>query len=491
MGPSPAVAPSAGLIGHWKLDETSGTSAADSAGSNNGTMQSGLDAGNDSIPGVDGTALEFDGTDDYISLGDPVALQLTGAMTVSTWVKISIGGNIEELVNRDKNTTDRGYRLVKEASDIACFGVAVDATTNANVCGSSAMPLGEWVLVTGVYKPSAFVRVYYNGTLAGENTTSIPASARLSTVGPRLGERGSGASPLHGSLDDVRIYNRALTADEITALYAMGRGYDVNKGLVAEWNLDEGSGSTSANKVPGGTDLSFSGGTAPAWTASGWTGSALSFDNTDDVATANTYDAIDLTSQLTLSAWVNLNSTAGTHDVFGKVITGTNFQYRMAVRNGNNLTFEFCDGVLAACNSGTNWNAQTTTGANIQAGQWYHLVATYDDAADNIVLYINGQPYADSVLNGAPETTPLVSSPNANILMGLSWAGEDTDGIIDDARIYNRALTADEVKQLYLFGLAHGPGCTSPAKPEGSLFYNTTSNVVQYCNGAKWIGIGK
>ena len=58
----------AGLVGHWKFDETSGTTATDSAGSNDGTMQAGLSATNDAVAGTMLGALNLDGTDDYIRL---------------------------------------------------------------------------------------------------------------------------------------------------------------------------------------------------------------------------------------------------------------------------------------------------------------------------------------------------------------------------------------------------------------------------------------
>ena len=83
LSPQPARADTAtGLISNWKLDESSGASAADSAGTNTGTLTNGPAW----TTGKIGGALSFDSVDDYIDLGNPTSLQLTGAMTVSTWV---------------------------------------------------------------------------------------------------------------------------------------------------------------------------------------------------------------------------------------------------------------------------------------------------------------------------------------------------------------------------------------------------------------------
>jgi hypothetical protein len=66
-------------------------------------------------------------------------------------------------------------------------------------------------------------------------------------------------------------------------------------------------------------------------------------------------------------------------------------------------------------------------------------------------------------------------------------------GLIDDVRIYNRALSPAEIAALYLgtVGTITGANCANPAAPEGTMLYNDTSNVMQYCNGTNWIGVGK
>ncbi|NCC23335.1 MAG: hypothetical protein EOM26_12890, partial [Alphaproteobacteria bacterium] len=61
-------------------------------------------------------------------------------------------------------------------------------------------------------------------------------------------------------------------------------------------------------------------------------------------------------------------------------------------------------------------------------------------------------------------------------------------GSIDDVRIYDRALSAAEIQSLYNGG---GGSCTSPDGTEGTMIYNADDSVMQYCNGAEWIGVGK
>ena len=68
--------------------------------------------------------------------------------------------------------------------------------------------------------------------------------------------------------------------------------------------------------------------------------------------------------------------------------------------------------------------------------------------------------------------------------------------MIDEVRVYNRVLSATEIQQLYYYGLSNGlgdvdNGCTSPAANEGEMIYNADFNVMQYCNGEQWIGLGQ
>ena len=65
------------------------------------------------------------------------------------------------------------------------------------------------------------------------------------------------------------------------------------------------------------------------------------------------------------------------------------------------------------------------------------------------------------------------------------------NGSIDDVRYYNRALSAADITALYTATGGTSAGCTNPDRPEGTMLYNTGFNVVQYCDGQNWIGIGK
>jgi hypothetical protein len=118
---------------------------------------------------------------------------------------------------------------------------------------------------------------------------------------------------------------------------------------------------------------------------------------------------------------------------------------------------------------------------------WHHIMCVVDRMTNTISLYDNG------VLASAPSDISTVGSvSSANSLhIGSYLTNHHVLGLIDDVRIYNRALSAEEVKQLYLWGLAGGPACAGPNGPAGKMIYNTNFDVLQYCDGENWNAIGK
>lgn len=222
IGTSNASIPTAGLVGYWKLDETSGTTAVDSSGLGyDATMGGGLDAGVNSVAGQNGTALIFDGSNDYaIVNGASPALQITGSLTVATWVKGDTLGTLEHLVSKQGNNPNYGWRLASTGSNFR-MGITADGINMVERRSTLNPSTDVWYHVVSVYDANAQTLDMYingildNGTLSG----TIPAIQHNSTVSVNIGRRSAGNRPFDGTLDEVRIYNRALSSAEILSLY--------------------------------------------------------------------------------------------------------------------------------------------------------------------------------------------------------------------------------------------------------------------------------
>jgi hypothetical protein len=166
----------------------------------------------------------------------------------------------------------------------------------------------------------------------------------------------------------------------------------------------------------------------PLWTA-GRIGSALSFDGINDSVTVPDSPSLDLTGALTLSAWVNPAITTTSY----KTIMIKNYTYFLYANASG------CNGGILAGLSGTGKNVCDTT--PLAVNTWTHLAVTYDGAA--VRLYRNGVLKSSAAVTGGPTVTA------GTLQLGASQYGERFKGKIDEARVYNRALSAAEVTALF------------------------------------------
>jgi len=214
---------SADLMGHWPLDgdgvDISGNGLD---GTINGTVVSTADRS-----GKPDSAMLFGGASgDNIDIGDPPELQLTGAMTLAAWVMLdSTNTNNSRIFAKAGGGGARSWSLNIEASsggvsNPATFQVSADGGSNISVISPEPLPTDEWVHMAGVYRPSEATEVYVNGELMNRNTTNIPASqfsdnGRTVLIGSRNNCSNCGWV---GAIDDVRIYDHAMTESEIIGI---------------------------------------------------------------------------------------------------------------------------------------------------------------------------------------------------------------------------------------------------------------------------------
>ena len=203
------------LVGHWKFDEGSGTTAVDSSSySNNGTLTN-MDPGTDWITGVFGGALDFDGVDDYVDLGVPAStgLDVSGAFTVALWAKPRGFNSSWNYLMRHKSKFEFGFYDTVNAEKPE-FKLKNDSGDRFSVRGSE-LTVGHWYHIVGV-RDGSFMGIYVNGVLVDSRNDfagNLTSNAEFLGIG---GEDGDDS--FNGAIDDVRIYNHALTQEEIAAI---------------------------------------------------------------------------------------------------------------------------------------------------------------------------------------------------------------------------------------------------------------------------------
>jgi hypothetical protein len=198
------------MIAHWTFDEGTGNIAHDSTvNANNGTIYNGNWAS-----GVLNGALQFNGSSTYAVVPNSSSLNITGSITVSAWLKInSIPTNYVGIVAKGEG--DPSYNLEFNASGASVGLVFADSSYHG--ANSNALTTNTWYLITGTYDMSQ-IKLYVNGNLQG--VTNYTGTYQSNSEPLYIGNQQPGAGRYYnGLLDDLRIYNNALTASEIQQLY--------------------------------------------------------------------------------------------------------------------------------------------------------------------------------------------------------------------------------------------------------------------------------
>ena len=223
-------------------------------------------------------------------------------------------------------------------------------------------------------------------------------------------------------------------------------------GLVAAYSFNEGTGTTVLDASGNGNTGTL---TSTTWTNTGKYGNALSFNGSTSWVTVPDSASLHLTNKMTLEAWVNPNLLNGAwRTVMIKQQTGAGVAYSLYEDTDQHVP------VTQAYTTGEN-DAYGT--ALLALNIWTHLTATYDGST--LKLYVNG-----SLVASAPVTGNLISSTGALRIGGNSVWGEFFSGLIDEVRIYNRALTPTEIQSDMQTPVGTGaPADSSPPTAPGNL----------------------
>ncbi len=227
--------------------------------------------------------------------------------------------------------------------------------------------------------------------------------------------------------------------------------------LVAHWTLDEGSGTTAYDISGNGLDGTLQG--DPQWVV-GKIGGALEFDGNGDYIDCGNDPIFDITEQVTLTVWVNANDMANSQNNMwlGK---GDN-AYAIKHQTGNYLEFFVFDG---------SWHStQYTTNLESLNGEWHHMAGTFDGT--ELKFYLDGQLEITLAFEGTIGTAahPVTIGENSQA------TGRFFDGMLDDLRIYNHALT-----ELEILGVMEGsegyPYALGPVPADGTIHADTWVNL--------------
>ena len=220
-----------GLVGRWKLDASASDSAPQGVVADNATLVGSptYTTGSNVIVGTG--ALSLNGTNQYVSVPASADMAITGAISLSVWIKPTAypaAGNGGGIIGKWIGSGGQNQRShVMEISSTGQIGFYVSGDGTASVgfwATSPTVPLNTWSHIVGVYTPSSTLQIYINGVSAGILSSGVPASMFNSTSPVSMGSfyiLGTSTFMYKGILDDARVYNRALSAAEVTTIYGV------------------------------------------------------------------------------------------------------------------------------------------------------------------------------------------------------------------------------------------------------------------------------
>jgi hypothetical protein len=443
-----------GPIAEWKLDENTGTTAYDTSTNGiNGT----LDTATTWTTGVKGSALKFiNGSNSNVEVDDNATLDFGASSDFSIEAWIYRIGTVDAdaiVYKRDSATCDAdsiGYNFyIGSGGDVnfeACDGVDeyhADGATNITTTG--------WHHVVGVWDDDSTTNttVYLDGVEDSSSPTGT-----LSLVGDIsngfdfcIGSETSGTpttcssatSGMDGYIDDVRVYNYALTPAQIA--WHFNRG-----GPVGWWKMDENTGTTTNDSS--GKNYNSSAFTGNTTWATGKFNTGLTFDGTDDAVRIVEGGGIDVggtASSYTISAWINTTQNVSiTASILEKDDSSTPSPFHLWLDSSEFACFQLDDSA--------SHSPSTCGSKSLSDGAWHMVTAIRDVATDTLYLYVDGYQ-----VNSTNDTTTTTTVNNDDVSLGnggISYTSRDYSGVVDDARIYNYALTEQQIKLLYNGGAA-------------------------------------
>ena len=352
-----------GLVGQWKLDEDIGTTTYDTSGNgNDGTLYN-APARLSSTNCIIGSCLSLGGTNQYVQVVSTSTLDGFGSMTISMWIKPNALSGYQSLVEKNYSS---GYELILNGSSIDS-NAKIGSTYYPHIATGGSVQTGTWTFVSLVYNGSTLL--LYKDAQVVATTTGLSGPIASSTGNLFVGERGGSALPFNGYIDDIRIYNRALSINELKGLYESpiysryffvdNVSRDSNLNIVTSGGIID----PSTQKMTAG--ITWEGGRQlqlyhyfmrnnvfilhnNSWIGSGNTGTTTSATSTF-AASSNIFYSTSTASQITLatttaSGWLEsatldtqVNGGAAINSVLwqGSQPTGTNVTFQIAMSNSD------------------------------------------------------------------------------------------------------------------------------------------------------------
>ena len=484
---------------HLKFDEGYGDTANDSSPhGNNGTLGTGDSSPSWTMDGKFGKALDYDNSNDYVDMGDIIDLSGSDDLTLAGWFNRDTADSDDTILAKRNGIApgDTGYIVyLDDANDTLIFEIS-DGTDEYQLESSSTFTATGWNHFTVVWDEdsASASEIYINGK--DDNATDTGTIANIDAVNSgnlRIGTETDSGNPFDGKIDDIRIYNFALSESQAKTLYAGGStqvlgaistdgtGPASNAASAAycppgdsascnppigEWSLNEKTGSTAYDISENSNNGTFSGNTS--WKRSCAKGACIRLDGTNDWVDMGSPTNLDNMSTWTYEAWI--------YPITFQASQSTWYMGKASFDSGEKAlgTDNTGDGEVRCVYEGdTGQVRERITNELLPKEEWSHVVCTVDPSAStDFHIYINGvEASYSSTANG---TSPD-DDDTENFRLGANHDGsQDFNGLIDEVKVYDYVRTPAQIAWGYNRG-----------KPIGYWKLDECSGTTAYDSGSQ------
>jgi hypothetical protein len=439
-----------GLLGYWSMEDGRGDKVTDFSGrGNTGTLtnfalSTTTSNWNSGAQCARGACLNFDGANDYVTSTASGIANLS-AFTVSTWFKTTTTANSDMFSNGSSASLGPYIRITINrfaATGRVTFELRDDAGASPIAISTNAYNDGNWHHAVAVRNTNTDHKLYIDGVQVGSDVATTIGATTVDRQCIGVLCRTSNSAYFTGSIDEVRVYSRALSPAEITSLYGSGvakinvsRNNKVTNGLVGLWSFDgpDLTTATATDRSGSGLDGTRMGGISPTI---GKIGQGMNLDGGDDYIAVPSVINSRASSSFSVSLWTKNNVSPGQYDGIISETDGGGWHYGFGMYYDSATQLNFFVDL---------WSLNFVT-STINPLEWNHIVGTWDGTTMH--LYVNG------VLS--PSTDTYTGGPIAQVYpFEIGRVGDNAyniNGKIDDVRVYNRALTQSEITELYNLG---------------------------------------
>jgi len=436
--PAPTITEESGLVGYWKLD---GDAIDSSSQGNDGQIEDLNESNTDgttppeSISGRWNGGYIFDGVDDRIRTTNDILTQSyirANGTTISAWIKTN-STSLGSIAGRNSGSSCIYFCIggIHSNSNGNAFMTVFNGSAYKYATSITKINDNRWHHVVGIYNSSDYIQIYVDGNQ--ENTTFTGGLYAVSSKGIIIGHYDNSTNRIRenffkGEIDEVKYYNRSLSADEIKELY-------LSKGLVGHWKMDASVSNITATRDSSGYDKHSTIYNGALLTNNGRFKEGYNFEKyTNDVICAGTSTIYDFgNSSFSVSSWFKPKNIISNYFV-SKWLTATDRWVLYTNSAGKYAGWiEINDAPI------------NVIGPSAVQDEWVHVIMVRNREISQFELYVNGVRYNVSDSLGA-----LNNSASNLCLGGASSAGAfSVNGTVDEVRIYNRALSASEIAALY------------------------------------------